>query len=747
MDAEASHWLGWAKKEVARLAEVMPAFIRTWVHGDVTVRAQYHEESGIARLWLEATGVDWIQEGRFELSAANIVFARSSLILLYTTEKLVLLWRDDNGKWGGRGRSEAGEPLTDGDELPSGLLYMIVYVSDDGTKIMYYVSNTVVIRLYTATWDGSVWDTSVAADEELYYMNYSNLFYQMDEAKQAGVILFRTDTNAVTPAFFTSGVKTVRAEMPVSISSPTYCDAGMRVHGYSRDRVIFSTTEVNGEASSWTNIWRVTLEEQTSEGVVSVLYERRFEDFYSSWTYEYANSPYYVYDTKITASGDARTIFVYNDDQRSDLSPNPLFYTDTRTVEFTVRSCVSGTWLDVFTQTGTGINEHIAAGGYLFNIVKSYDAGESGQLWVMYESNGNGALEGVSGYTYNMKYTCYCYVGGQWRRAVLYTQDYTTGTAAYYSLSFGFRNGRGASDYAFIYRMSSPFLPPYFGGTHDAALVSWVDGEFQQVTTFQWDSNSDIRNQFVISKDGRTAFFWAAGGVKQLWSCAITGEWKQVFSRTALVENYTSVRISDDGRTVVVMFGGGGVSCWSCVPGEWVEVTVSPATVGFVSLDGVECLTVSGSTPTTGQIVKFIPDVLQKGEPETALSESVSIGVNYYVQREDVKVYVAKRRTKAVQGEAATGKYTDDLISGTVWSATSLDSSGENGVFSSSVSAGFGQSMRLKQLPTDVSDGAMKEARYVPPDVVGEVKQPRRLVVLYDNAVRIFKRLGKAAST
>lgn len=54
LDAGAAHWLGWAKKEVRRLATVMPAFTRTWQHGDVTVRAQYHEESGIARLWLAA---------------------------------------------------------------------------------------------------------------------------------------------------------------------------------------------------------------------------------------------------------------------------------------------------------------------------------------------------------------------------------------------------------------------------------------------------------------------------------------------------------------------------------------------------------------------------------------------------------------------------------------------------------------------------------------------------------------------
>lgn len=58
LDAGAAHWLGWAKKEVRRLAELTPAFTRTWVHGDVTVRAQYHEGSGIARLWLAAAGTE-----------------------------------------------------------------------------------------------------------------------------------------------------------------------------------------------------------------------------------------------------------------------------------------------------------------------------------------------------------------------------------------------------------------------------------------------------------------------------------------------------------------------------------------------------------------------------------------------------------------------------------------------------------------------------------------------------------------
>ncbi|OQZ03194.1 MAG: hypothetical protein B6D36_13130 [Planctomycetes bacterium UTPLA1] len=53
-DAEASHMLGWAKKEVRRLVDFahLDAFNRTWKFGDVSVRAQYF--GGVARLWLEA---------------------------------------------------------------------------------------------------------------------------------------------------------------------------------------------------------------------------------------------------------------------------------------------------------------------------------------------------------------------------------------------------------------------------------------------------------------------------------------------------------------------------------------------------------------------------------------------------------------------------------------------------------------------------------------------------------------------
>ena len=55
-DAEASHMLGWAKKEVRRLVDFarLDAFNRTWKFGDVSVKAQYF--GGVARLWLEAAG-------------------------------------------------------------------------------------------------------------------------------------------------------------------------------------------------------------------------------------------------------------------------------------------------------------------------------------------------------------------------------------------------------------------------------------------------------------------------------------------------------------------------------------------------------------------------------------------------------------------------------------------------------------------------------------------------------------------
>lgn len=57
-DAEASHMLGWAKKEVRRLVNYasLDAFNRTWKFGDVSVRAQYF--GGVARLWLEAEATE-----------------------------------------------------------------------------------------------------------------------------------------------------------------------------------------------------------------------------------------------------------------------------------------------------------------------------------------------------------------------------------------------------------------------------------------------------------------------------------------------------------------------------------------------------------------------------------------------------------------------------------------------------------------------------------------------------------------
>ncbi len=57
-DAEASHMLGWAKKEVRRLVDFahLDAFNRTWKFGDVSVKAHYF--GGIARLWLEAEAAE-----------------------------------------------------------------------------------------------------------------------------------------------------------------------------------------------------------------------------------------------------------------------------------------------------------------------------------------------------------------------------------------------------------------------------------------------------------------------------------------------------------------------------------------------------------------------------------------------------------------------------------------------------------------------------------------------------------------
>lgn len=57
-DAEASHMLGWAKKEVRRLVNYasLDAFNRTWKFGDVSIKAQYF--GGVARLWLEAAGTE-----------------------------------------------------------------------------------------------------------------------------------------------------------------------------------------------------------------------------------------------------------------------------------------------------------------------------------------------------------------------------------------------------------------------------------------------------------------------------------------------------------------------------------------------------------------------------------------------------------------------------------------------------------------------------------------------------------------
>lgn len=57
-DAEASHMLGWAKKQVKRLVEhaKLDSFQRSWSLGDVSIRANYF--GGVARLWLEAAGTE-----------------------------------------------------------------------------------------------------------------------------------------------------------------------------------------------------------------------------------------------------------------------------------------------------------------------------------------------------------------------------------------------------------------------------------------------------------------------------------------------------------------------------------------------------------------------------------------------------------------------------------------------------------------------------------------------------------------
>lgn len=65
-DAEASHMLGWAKKEVRRLMTYagLDVFSRKWVFGDVTVTARVFD--GVARLWLEAEEMDrlWFGFGK-----------------------------------------------------------------------------------------------------------------------------------------------------------------------------------------------------------------------------------------------------------------------------------------------------------------------------------------------------------------------------------------------------------------------------------------------------------------------------------------------------------------------------------------------------------------------------------------------------------------------------------------------------------------------------------------------------------
>ena len=756
LDAGAAHWLGWAKKEVRRLAELIPAFTRTWVHGDVTVRAQYHEGSGTARLWLAAAGTDWLQEARFELQGEAVDFARSDLVLVRNSSvpyKITLLWRDANGVWGGRGRSEEGAPLTSGDEIsttaPWSQPFRLVFVSDDGMKVMFYGArisgNSVFIALHTATWSGAAWAVVVGVEEELYWAGYTNLHYQMDASKQSGVFCVRTGTDAITTFLYAQGVKTVREEMPASIVTPLYDYADVVVKAYSKDRMLFNTYAQNGEPSSYVNETRWVLEEQLPGGATNKLHERTKGGYYSSWNNgASANDAYYEYTTTYTAAGGARTVYVYDDDGEYHGSLPSGTYLKTRTVGFTVRSCVSGTWEDVLSQTGSGLSADPLLGGYPFNIVKSFTVGYHGGLFLTYESNGNETEHSGSTYTYPRKYTCYCYVDGAWKSAVLHEGE--GGTYDVYSITAGMRNAeRGTSDYTFAYRVSSNTLPPYFGGDHDVALVSWVGGELQQVTTFKQDSGNDITYQTVVSKDGRTAFLWTDGGVKQLWS-RVTGEWKQVFSRSMEGLTHDYARVSDDGKTVLIQHEG-SVTCWSCVPGAWVEVAIPGAATGFISEDATECCAFYGVYPTSMWTVKFVVDALQEEPTEAVQQDTIGPRTTYYVQLGEEKITVAKKRLRTGEGSSIAGRYSDNPYINRALAITAVGGGAGNGLLASDVSAGFGQSMSLRQLPADVPDGAMWDVRYVPPEVVEGKTYARRLVLLYSNAVRIFRRVGAAFSS
>ena len=756
LDAGAAHWLGWAKKEVRRLAAAMPAFTRTWQHGDVTVRAQYHEESGIARLWLTAAGYDWVQEARFQLPSSVVVFARSDIVLtrsIVPPHNMTLLWRDSNGVWGGKGRDE-GLPTTAGDTLPFVLPAVFlynwpIYVSDDATRIVYYgyvrlTENRPVVILHTAQWDGTAWQVTTDVEEEIYFASYSNLVYQLDEARQSGISCMRTGLDAITTYVYAQGDRTARAEVPVGIVTPLYDYADVGVAAFGKARALFTTYTRNGEPSSYVNEIRWMIEEQLPDGTTSVLNERVKGNYYSSYSNGVSINPtYYVYNSTYAAAGGARTVFVYDDDKKYDLQMPSHTYINMRTVAFKVLSCVSGAWAEVMSHTGAGVNADPANGGYPFNIVKAFQYGYHGGLFIMHESNGNETEHSGSTYTYSQKYTCYCYVEGEWKSAVLY--EGVGGAPAAYYISAGLRNQeRGTSDYTFTYRAFSVTSPPLFGGDHDAALASWVGGALQQVTTFKWEINNYIEYQNVISRDGRTAFLWTSGGEKQLWSCAL-GAWKQVFSQQLTVQNYSYVRVSNDGKTVLFQHDG-GVACWSCVSGSWIEVNTPTAYVGFISADGKECCVFSDSTPIVMQTIKFMAGALQEETDEVVQAETAGPRTTYYIQRDGARIVVAKRRVQTVAGSSMTGRFSDSLFLNTNVAMTALNDSSSAGLFAGDASPGFGQSLQLKQSPADTPDGTMQEVRYIPSEVVGGRTYPERLVLLYESAVRIFKRV-RASST
>lgn len=83
-DAEASHMLGWAKKQVKRVIEhaKLDSFQRTWSFGDVTVKASYF--AGVARLWLEAAGTERMAVWATLPSPTNFTTLMAQVVPMYT---------------------------------------------------------------------------------------------------------------------------------------------------------------------------------------------------------------------------------------------------------------------------------------------------------------------------------------------------------------------------------------------------------------------------------------------------------------------------------------------------------------------------------------------------------------------------------------------------------------------------------------------------------------------------------------